>query len=276
MNRTAFLTLLATLVLALLLPSEAQAMYHPRLGRFLQRDPEGHVDGLSLYCYADSTPTSHVDPLGRWRINVDKDCDCPCPQGQPPTGRDLRKKDIENLAEWACDAVERALNRWDKQVIDPAFKGGTLAWENIKLMMRIKMRLYDMKEKCLSGLSIECETCQGLTGIVNRTLCSDKNSAAWWKPSLFGGDKILLCKCNYEPQRRFITHELSHTVGTVDPYNPWPLQNIDKETAPEDTSFFFESLVEQVGAGTANPWDYFAHPDDITTKKPKSWYRNLP
>ena len=32
MNRTALLALLAVLALALLLPSEAQAMYHPRLG----------------------------------------------------------------------------------------------------------------------------------------------------------------------------------------------------------------------------------------------------
>jgi len=67
MNRTALLTLLATLALALLLPTEAQAMYHPRLGRFLQRDPIGygrHELAASLYEYANSDPHDYVDPSG--------------------------------------------------------------------------------------------------------------------------------------------------------------------------------------------------------------------
>ena len=64
MNRTALLTLLATLALALLLPTEAQAMYHPRLGRFLQRDPVGYVDGPGLYEYVCSSPPGKCDALG--------------------------------------------------------------------------------------------------------------------------------------------------------------------------------------------------------------------
>jgi len=47
MNRTALLTLLTALALALVLAGEAGAVYHPRLGRFLQRDPVGYVDGMS-------------------------------------------------------------------------------------------------------------------------------------------------------------------------------------------------------------------------------------
>ncbi len=39
-------------------------MYHPTLGRWLQRDPLGYVDGMSLYEYAVSAPTVALDPLG--------------------------------------------------------------------------------------------------------------------------------------------------------------------------------------------------------------------
>jgi len=39
-------------------------MYHPELGRFMQRDPLGFIDGLSLYEYADSNPLVYTDPTG--------------------------------------------------------------------------------------------------------------------------------------------------------------------------------------------------------------------
>jgi RHS repeat-associated protein len=39
-------------------------MYHPRLMRFMQRDPLGYVDGGSLYQYARSTPANGIDPYG--------------------------------------------------------------------------------------------------------------------------------------------------------------------------------------------------------------------
>ncbi len=37
----------------------------PVLGRFLQRDPVGYRDGMGLFGYVQSCPTSRVDPLGR-------------------------------------------------------------------------------------------------------------------------------------------------------------------------------------------------------------------
>ncbi len=39
-------------------------MLHPRLGRFMQRDPLGYVDGFNLYEYVRSSPLGFVDPLG--------------------------------------------------------------------------------------------------------------------------------------------------------------------------------------------------------------------
>jgi RHS repeat-associated protein len=38
--------------------------YSPTLGRWLERDPAGYVDGLSLYAYVGSTPITAVDPSG--------------------------------------------------------------------------------------------------------------------------------------------------------------------------------------------------------------------
>lgn len=38
--------------------------YDPAMGRFLQRDPAGHIDGLNLYTYAGNNPLSYGDPTG--------------------------------------------------------------------------------------------------------------------------------------------------------------------------------------------------------------------
>ena len=38
---------------------------HPVLGRFLQRDPLGYVDGMSMYEYVRSGPVGRLDPTGR-------------------------------------------------------------------------------------------------------------------------------------------------------------------------------------------------------------------
>ena len=39
-------------------------IYHPTLGRWLQRDPIGYADGWNSYAYCRSSPSRFVDPLG--------------------------------------------------------------------------------------------------------------------------------------------------------------------------------------------------------------------
>ena len=39
-------------------------MYHATLGRWVQRDPAGYVDGMGLYLYAVSNPVLYYDPQG--------------------------------------------------------------------------------------------------------------------------------------------------------------------------------------------------------------------
>jgi hypothetical protein len=43
---------------------EAWAVYHPTAARFLQRDPVGYVDGMSLYEYVRSSPVGWRDAMG--------------------------------------------------------------------------------------------------------------------------------------------------------------------------------------------------------------------
>jgi hypothetical protein len=64
MKRTALLALLSAVALASVLAADAQAVYHPRLGRFLQRDPAGYADGAGLYSYCRTNPVRRVDPMG--------------------------------------------------------------------------------------------------------------------------------------------------------------------------------------------------------------------
>ncbi|MCZ7570272.1 MAG: hypothetical protein M5U01_17040 [Ardenticatenaceae bacterium] len=47
-------------------------MYHPSLGRFLQMDPLGYVDGMNLYTYVGNNPVGERDPFGLKRPCRDK------------------------------------------------------------------------------------------------------------------------------------------------------------------------------------------------------------
>ena len=38
--------------------------YNPEIGRFLQTDPIGYVDGLNMYTYVRNNPVTNVDPFG--------------------------------------------------------------------------------------------------------------------------------------------------------------------------------------------------------------------
>jgi len=53
--------------------SSAWATHNPHLGRFMQRDPLGYVDGMSSHGYQTGSPLGHLDPGGRKRIKGDND-----------------------------------------------------------------------------------------------------------------------------------------------------------------------------------------------------------
>jgi len=51
--------------------------YHPVLGRFMQRDPMGYVDGMSLYEYVGSNVVNRRDPLGLYVVLIGGAADVP-------------------------------------------------------------------------------------------------------------------------------------------------------------------------------------------------------
>ena len=64
MNRTCLSALLLSLLPLAAFPATASAYLHPRLGRFVSRDPAGYQDGMNSYEYVGSAPTARVDPSG--------------------------------------------------------------------------------------------------------------------------------------------------------------------------------------------------------------------
>ena len=70
--------------------------YHPSVGVFMSRDPEGYIDSPSLYEYARSNPVNYVDPTGLWS------CCCRV------LGANVRfLRTINDLARWPFGAAKR-------------------------------------------------------------------------------------------------------------------------------------------------------------------------
>ena len=64
MKRTSWRALLIAAGAVLAAVASAKAEYHPTLGRWMQRDPVGYVDGMGLYEYVRSNPAALLDWLG--------------------------------------------------------------------------------------------------------------------------------------------------------------------------------------------------------------------
>jgi hypothetical protein len=64
MGRTRLTAILLGLAAVAAFTPQAWAVYHPTAARFLQRDPTGYADGMSLYEYTRSMPIGVADPAG--------------------------------------------------------------------------------------------------------------------------------------------------------------------------------------------------------------------
>lgn len=92
MKRTQLIVLLVGIAALAVFAADASAMYHTRMGVFMQRDPgvgsplrlggggpaagggfmprDQYADGMSLYQYVGGHPTQSVDPTGLYKIDV--------------------------------------------------------------------------------------------------------------------------------------------------------------------------------------------------------------
>jgi len=62
---TRLIAVLAGFAAIAMVAADAQAIYHPRMGRFMQRDPAGYRDGMNRFEYVRSNPLVLVDSYGR-------------------------------------------------------------------------------------------------------------------------------------------------------------------------------------------------------------------
>lgn len=79
--------------------------YHPRLGRFVSRDPAGYVDGGSLYQYLKSTPINGMDPSGlEFAPEIDIDLE-PEPDIPDPEVEDALEREFDDEMEGIHDQI---------------------------------------------------------------------------------------------------------------------------------------------------------------------------
>ena len=100
--------------------------YDPTVGRYVQPDPMGFVDGPSLYAYAKSAPTTEVDPKGlQIVIPIPRPGFTPVPPTLP--GFDEWRKNAENNIKGILKLCRRMIGngggnndnycheRWDRE-----------------------------------------------------------------------------------------------------------------------------------------------------------------
>jgi hypothetical protein len=113
---------LASVVIPALLPRSAHAMYDPKHGRWLQRDPAGYADGRHLYEYARNCPTRYVDWIGRQASLPSRPTSGPDSQPTPPPDpvpdwEKIKRGDSPwNYVEW----TEKVNSEWSQRRSDTA------------------------------------------------------------------------------------------------------------------------------------------------------------
>lgn len=78
--------------------------YLPELGRFLQRDPAGYIDGYNLYAYVGNNPLRFLDPSGLGKVD----------QPQQTNGGNWWGSLVRN----AQQAVSSAYNTAERRILD--------------------------------------------------------------------------------------------------------------------------------------------------------------
>ena len=113
--------------------------YDPEAGRFLQRDPLGYVDGLTLYQYASSSPGSVTDPLGEHTVAGGNQ---PTPTSDPSISDAIAK--IRAAADKASKAIIKAnLDQARKCHEIGQWGFWTRFWNSVKNALKKAQEIYD-------------------------------------------------------------------------------------------------------------------------------------
>jgi RHS repeat-associated protein len=102
-------------------------VYATDLGRFLQRDPAGYVDGAGLYAYATSRPVVAADPLGAQIFFNQPIRSFFDPAGSEPDrlsgpgGQSTNDRLVYGMANWGMESgdMNHSITRCDFRVCDP-------------------------------------------------------------------------------------------------------------------------------------------------------------
>jgi RHS repeat-associated protein len=102
--------------------------YDPQIGRFLQRDPLGPVDGPNLYTYAGNAPLRFLDPLGLARQEVAKPRPRRRTSGSRAPDPQIEAEQLEPLPEIAYEPE----SYWGSLIRECEARGGcgASAWDD--------------------------------------------------------------------------------------------------------------------------------------------------
>jgi len=136
-----------------------ERMYHPTLGRWLQRDPLGYVDGMSLYEYVGSNPMAYSDSLGTatkevdaWATEVARLLDEAKRVLDEDEGGALRAKELRRTAGLLMEAISYRLMQTKEK--DERLKQIWLKWE--ELYRRQLVMALNKQGRGILGINRKC------------------------------------------------------------------------------------------------------------------------
>ena len=183
----------------------------PGLGRWLQWDPNGYVDGLSLYEYEGSTPVVTMDPRG---LRLRRMVGCSRARAMAIRAAHASVESRLSVLKRIVDARPLAwvIQNWvvpkrratggEKKVVEDLYE---------RYQFNLSLVLGQMSRELTSGITVECDC--GRFSVCER----DDLAYVWW----LVGSEINMCPKFFtlprSEQARVFFHELSHlaTSGAV-------------------------------------------------------------
>ncbi|MDY7110425.1 MAG: RHS repeat-associated core domain-containing protein [Planctomycetota bacterium] len=234
--------------------------YSPDLGRWLERDPAGYVDGMALYHYVRSSPLAAADSSG---LKIDKFIGCTTKNRTDANAADTAVTNrvtslLQTLsASGKFDPIEVELEmmaqgrHWGYNIVRVKYQ---IFWRQVRHVLR------DIQSQLRDGYDVDCCMTDCQPGEIAYVLGWD-----WFGIPVVRWDKIYVCEPWANGNRLFqaeiFLHELSHMEAhTKDyrgsyqmglPINPArPVENYNVKQMASD-AYFYQDLQNN------DPWVVF-------------------